>query len=214
MYLPKHFEISDLVEIADFVSSVRAADLVTIGPDGAPIATLMPCVWKDLDIEKDSFGKLIMHMAKGNQQWKSIADGTLGLAIIHGPQAYVSPSNYEAKLTDHKVVPTWNYQSVHLTGTIEVSNDVSLLREIVSDLTDFHEKDREKPWTVEEADPTYLAAQLHGIVSVTLHVKKVEAKYKMSQNRSLVDQENVKVDLLESDRLEEREIAALMPWER
>ncbi|MCX6431200.1 MAG: FMN-binding negative transcriptional regulator [Actinobacteria bacterium] len=214
MYLPKHFEISDLVEISDFVSSVRAADLVTIGPDGAPIATLMPCVWKDLDIENVSYGKLVMHMAKGNQQWKSIVGGTLGLAIIHGPQAYVSPSNYEAKLTDHKAVPTWNYQSVHLTGTVDVNDDVTLLREIVSDLTNFHEKDRVKPWSVDEADPTYLAAQLRGIVAVTLNITKVEAKYKLSQNRSLVDQEHVNADLLKSDRPEEREIAAFMPRER
>jgi transcriptional regulator len=212
MYLPKHFEITDLEEIFRFVADARAADLVTVGPDGLPIATLLPCTWKDLDIEKPSYGKLVMHMSKGNQQWKLIESGGLGLAIIHGSQAYISPSNYEAKLTDHKVVPTWNYQSAHLSGTVEISEDVEQLREIVSDLTDAHETGREKPWGTGEADPAYFEAQLRGIVAVTLHITRVEAKYKLSQNRSLTDQESVKDDLLRSKRQEEQEIARRMPW--
>lgn len=137
-------------------------------------------------------------MAKANPQWKSIDSGSQGLAIIRGPQAYISPSNYEGKLTDHKVVPTWNYQSVHLSGLVEVSEDVELLRGIVSQLTDSHEAKRETPWSVLDAEPKYLEAQLHGIVAVTLHVTKVEAKYKLSQNRSVEDRERVITDLANS----------------
>lgn len=212
MYVPKSFEVTDLAEISRFVSSVRAADLVTMRSDGFPVATLLPCIWKGLDIENHSLGKLVMHMSKGNEQWKSIKFGTLGLAIVHGPQAYISPSNYEGKDTDHKVVPTWNYQSVHLSGTVEISDDVSLLREIVADLTHFHEDDRDVPWDIDTAEPEYLQAQLRAIVAVTLHISSVEAKYKLSQNRSLADQEMVRSDLLNSDDQEEREIAKLMPW--
>ncbi len=169
-----------------------------MNPDGLPVATLMPCVWDTSSIDESDFGRLVMHMAKANPQWKSINSGTQGLAIIHGAQAYVSPSNYEGKLTDHKVVPTWNYQSVHLSGVVEVSEDIELLRQIVSALTDLHETERDTPWSVLEADPKYLNAQLHGIVAVTLRVTNVEAKYKLSQNRSIEDRQRVIADLASS----------------
>lgn len=214
MYIPKHFEISDLDEISRFVSHARAADLVTVSPTGLPVATLMPCVWDTSDVDESNYGSLVMHMARANQQWKSIDTGTPGLAIVHGPQAYVSPSNYEGKLTDHKVVPTWNYQSVHLSGTVEISEDVELLRHIVSSLTDFHEAGRTTPWSVREADPKYFDAQLRGIVAVILRVSKVEAKYKLSQNRSTKDRETVIADLASSSHSGDREIATEMKKSR
>lgn len=207
MYIPKHFEVTDWEEIRAFVSRARAADLVTVGSEGWPVATLMPCLWDTSNLGESNYGSLVMHMARANPQWKSINSGAPGLAIIHGPQAYVSPSNYEGKLTDHKVVPTWNYQSIHLSGNVEVSDDVELLRGIVSSLTDFHEADRANPWSASEADPKYFEAQLHGIVAVTLRVTKVEAKYKLSQNRSAEDRQRVVSDLASSKMHEDVEIA-------
>ena len=203
MYVPKHFEVGEWAEIIGFVARSRAADLVTVDSTGLPMATLMPAIWDTSSIGESDYGSLVMHMAKANSQWKAIEPGAQGLAIIHGPQAYVSPSNYEGKLTDHKVVPTWNYQSVHLSGTVEVSADVELLRQIVSSLTELHEHDRAVPWHVSEADPQYLEAQLHGIIAVTLRVTKVEAKYKLSQNRSMEDRRRVISDLATSQRLED-----------
>ena len=210
MYIPKHFEVSEWSEITQFVESARAADLVTIDQNGMPQATLMPCLWKLDGTDPAQHGSLIMHMARANQHWKSIALGASGLAIVHGPQAYISPSNYEGKRTDHKVVPTWNYQSVHLSGTVEISEDVDLLREIVSDLTDSHEARRTQKWSASDADPKYLQAQLHGIVAVILRVTRVEAKYKLSQNRTREDQSRVIADLESSSLAEDREIALEM----
>lgn len=210
MYIPKHFDVSEWNEITRFVARARAADLVTVDPNGLPQSTLMPCIWQVDDASGNQYGSLVMHMARANQQWKSIELGTRGLAIVHGPQAYVSPSNYEGKNTDHKVVPTWNYQSVHLSGTVELSEDVEILRKIVSDLTDFHEVRRDERWSASDADPNYMQAQLHGIVAVILRVTNVEAKYKLSQNRSLEDQRRVVADLEVSVFAEEREIALEM----
>ena len=210
MYIPKHFEVSEWSEITQFVARARAADLVTIDQSGMPQATLMPCLWKLDGTDEAQHGSLIMHMARANQQWKSITLGASGLAIVQGPQAYISPSNYEGKTTDHKVVPTWNYQSVHLSGTVEISEDVNLLREIVSDLTDSHEARRTLKWSASDADPKYMQAQLNGIVAVILRVTRVEAKYKLSQNRSCEDQSHVIADLESSSLAEEREIASEM----
>ncbi len=210
MYIPKHFDVSEWSEITGFVARARAADLVTVDASGMPQSTLMPCIWQVDDASGTQYGSLVMHMARANQQWKSISAGTKGLAIVHGPQAYISPSNYEGKSTDHKVVPTWNYQSVHLSGTVEISEDVELLRKIVSDLTDFHEARRDEQWSASDADPKYMEAQLHGIAAVILRVTHVEAKYKLSQNRSLEDQRRVIADLESSNFAEEREIASEM----
>ena len=160
MYVPKHFEVHEWDEITGFVARMRAADLVTVDTNGLPHATLMPCIWDTSKSGDSSFGSLVMHMARANAHWKSIHSGDVGLAIVHGPQAYISPSNYEGKITDHKVVPTWNYQSIHLNGIVEISRDIELLRHIVSGLTDFHEAKRPAPWSTSEADPKYFEAQL------------------------------------------------------
>ena len=207
MYIPKHFEVNDWEEITGFVARVRAADLVTVGSDGLLVGTLMPCIWDRSPVDDTNYGSLVMHMARANPHWKSIEIGAAGLAIVHGPQAYISPSNYEGKMSDHKVVPTWNYQSVHLSGMVEVSEDVELLRQIVSDLTNVHERERVQPWSVQDADSKYMEAQLHGIVAITLRITSVEAKYKLSQNRSLEDRKRVIGDLESSPLSDDQEIA-------
>jgi len=210
MYIPPINRVDNWDQITEFVKAARSADLVTVDPDGLPLATLMPAIWQNVDLESNQFGKLVMHMARGNQQWKSLAPGAKGLAIIHGAEAYISPSNYENKHTDHKVVPTWNYESVHLSGTVEVSEDLGLLREIVTDLTTFHEHTRELPWLAEESDPHYFDLQLKGIVAVILHVEKVEAKSKLSQNKSEGDRARIVADLESSGIAGESLIAEKM----
>ena len=210
MYIPPINRVDDWSEIQRFVTGVRAADLVTVDPDGHPLATLLPLVWEPDDLDAGKYGRVIMHMARGNPQWKFITPGTPGLAIVHGAQAYISPSNYSNKLTDHKVVPTWNYQSVHMSGTVEVSEDTELLRQIVTDLTARHESPREVPWSTAESDPRYFELQLKGIVAIILQVKKVEAKSKISQNKSPEERERIVVDLFNSGIPGEEVIAAEM----
>ena len=210
MYIPPINRVDDWDEIVRFVASSRAADLVTINRDGLPIATLMPAVWEGALDAPLNYGRLVMHMARGNPQWRSIQEGTQGLAIVRGAQAYISPTNYANKDTDHKVVPTWNYQTVHLSGVVEVSEDIELLRQIVTDLTAHHEENRELPWKVEQSDPRYFEAELKGIVAVTLLVSKVEAKSKISQNKSPAERERIVEDLFTSGIPGEEVIAAQM----
>ncbi len=207
MYQPAHFTVSDVDHIHEFVTHVAAADLVTVDESGQPHSTLMPCVWK---LDETGHGVLYMHMARANKQWESVHSGARALAIVHGPQAYISPSNYAAKAEHGKVVPTWNYTSVHLSGTVEVSQDPEYLREIVRELTDHHEAGREKSWSIDDAPETYMNAQLRGIVAITLHVDRVEAKAKLNQNRSQEDQNGVIADLATSTHAEEQLIATLM----
>ena len=222
MYLPRHFTWTDLAQIEAFVDAAQSADLVTF--DGTrPVATLLPVIWDrperlpadaghdpDEMAEPGSYGRLLGHIAIANTQWKTAAPGAEALAIIRGPQAYISPAWYEAKARHGRVVPTWNYETVHLSGTIAFHQDTEWLRELVTRLTRLHEGGREHPWAVTDAPPEYIEGQLRAIVGVELTITSVEAKQKLSQNRSELDREGVVAGLREEPGLGSAAIADLM----
>jgi transcriptional regulator len=139
---------------------------------------------------------LLAHVARMNEQWYDVSAGQRVLAIVHGPQAYVSPSWYAAKAEHGRVVPTWNYSAVHLSGTVELVDDVGELRDLVARLTDRHELDRPDPWSVDDAPEAYVAGQLKAIRGIVITLDAVEAKAKLSQNRSAADRDGVVAGLL------------------
>jgi transcriptional regulator len=190
--------MGDLDAVADFVDSAGAADLVTVGADGRPASSLVPILWERHGVDPDTgrFGTLLAHVALMNEQWYDVSDGQRVLAIVHGPQAYVSPSWYAAKAEHGRVVPTWNYSAVHLSGTVELVDDAEELRDLVGRLTDRHELDRPDPWSVDDAPEVYITGQLRAIRGIVIHVDAVEAKAKLSQNRSAADRDRVVAGLL------------------
>ncbi len=195
-----------MAQIGSFVDAAQSAYLVTF--DGTrPVATLLPVIWERPDwlAEADSgteaapgsYGRLLGHVAIANTQWQTAAAGAEALAIVPGPQAYISPSWYESKARHGRVVPTWNYQTVHLTGTVAFHQDSEWLRSFVTRLTRLHEGGREHPWAVSDAPPEYIDGQLRAIVGVELTITSIEAKQKLSQNRSELDREGVVTGLRE-----------------
>ena len=193
MYTPPFNAVDDEQEIRAMVAAARTAWLITVGPEGVPLATLLPVLWHG--------GTVIAHMAKANGHWRTIADGAPALLVTGGPEAYISPSWYAAKAEHGKVVPTWNYTAVHLTGTVRVHQDSEWLRGAVTELTETHEGAREHPWHVTDAPEPYIDAQLNGIIGLEFTVTRVEGKAKLSQNRSAADQAGV-IAGLRADRLE------------
>ena len=196
MYLPRHFTVTDIDWIGEFVDAAAIATLVTF--DGAkPVATLLPVIWDrpadraDASDAPAEYGRLLGHVALANDQWQTAAPGAEGLAIVAGPEAYISPAWYESKARHGRVVPTWNYEAVHLTGPVAFHRDPEWLRGVVTRLTQRHEAGREHPWAVTDAPPEYVDGQLRAIVGVELTVRSVEAKRKLSQNRSEQDQAGV-----------------------
>ena len=186
MYLPRHFTASDEAEIEAFVDSAAAADLVTF--DGTkPVASLIPVLWDRSGAAGGKHGRLLGHLALANPQWRSAGPDTIALAIVHGPQAYVSPSWYPSTARHGKMVPTWNYVSVHFTGPLTVHRDAEWLRDVVTRLTARHEAGRPHPWLVSDAPPEFIDSQLKAIVGVELTIVTVEAKEKLSQNRNPED---------------------------
>jgi transcriptional regulator len=211
VYVPRHFAVTDLARIAEFVDAAQSATLVTF--DGTkPVATLLPVIWdRPAALAEGTWGRLLGHIAIANDQWRTAAPGAEALAIVTGPQAYISPSWYESKTRHGRVVPTWNYEAVHLTGAVTFHQDPEWLRAFVTRLTRRHESVRARPWAVSDAPPEYIDGQLRAIVGVELVISSVEAKQKLSQNRSEPDRAGVVAGLrAESVGPEPAAIADLM----
>ncbi|HWI42179.1 MAG TPA: FMN-binding negative transcriptional regulator [Nocardioides sp.] len=182
MYVPRPNAVDEPAARA-MVEAYGAGELITVGADGYPLATLLPVLW-----ESD---RVVAHFARANPQWRQIHPDTPALLVVGGPQAYVSPSWYAAKAEHGRVVPTWNYSSVHLTGRARVVDDAAWLRRVVTALTDRHEARRDDPWRVGDAPADYVEGMLKAIVGVELVVERVEGKAKLSQNRSAADRAGV-----------------------
>jgi transcriptional regulator len=201
VYVP-HFNQMPEAEVAGFLDAIGAAEVVTTGADGYPVATLMPFVREG--------DRLLLHMARANPHWRSIDGPVPALALVAGPQAYVSPSWYASKREHGRVVPTWTYSAVHLTGTATVRSDEVWLRDLVTRLTDLHESGREERWAVSDAPATYIEKQLRAIIGIEFHVERLEAKAKLSQNRSDEDREGVIAGLAANGDDRDVEVARAM----
>ena len=185
MYVPAHFSASD-AEVRELLAGCPAADLVTSTPDGL-LATFLPVLY---DPAAGEHGALLAHVARNNDQWREPASGE-SLFILHGPDAYVSPSWYASKAEHGRVVPTWNYLTAHVYGRLVVHDDPEWVESMVRRLTDRHERDLPRPWSVDDAPPAFVAGQLRAIVGLELVITRVEAKAKMSQNRPGADRDGV-----------------------
>jgi transcriptional regulator len=183
MYVPHFNAVSDEAEIRRMVAEIGSAQLITVGDDGFPMATLLPVVWKG--------GTVFAHMARANAHWRHIADGSPTLLVVTGAQAYISPSWYATKAEHGKVVPTWNYSAVHLIGRARIREDGEWLRDALDELVEHHEAHREQPWRTADAPERYIRGQLRAIVGIEVAVERVEGKTKLSQNRSENDRRGV-----------------------
>ncbi|HEX8769028.1 MAG TPA: FMN-binding negative transcriptional regulator, partial [Jatrophihabitans sp.] len=130
---------------------------------------------------------------RNNPHWRA-ASGT-SLVIAHGPDAYVSPSWYASKAEHGRVVPTWNYVTAHVYGQLVVHDDVDWVRSLVSRLTARHEEAQPEPWAMTDGPVDYMEGQLRAIVGVELVIERIEAKSKLSQNKSVADQDSVRAAL-------------------
>ncbi len=205
MYNPPAFEMAERQDILALIRAVPLVQFVTATIEG-PMATALPLF---LDETEGEMGTLYGHLARANRQWNTPILGQ-GLAIFSGPDAYVRPGWYAAKKEHGKVVPTWNYATVHATGPVEFFDDPGRLHAVVSRLTALHEANRAEPWAVTDAPATYIAGQLRGIVGLRMPISALAGKRKMSQNRSAADQEGVRRGLAQSDREEDRLVSTMI----
>jgi transcriptional regulator len=189
MYIPKAFREDDLSAVHSLIREYSFATLIT-QHEGVPFATHLPFI---LDTERGPNGSLLAHMARANPQWHDFNSAQEVLVIFQGPHAYISPSWYEDELS----VPTWNYAAVHAYGIPCLIEDGEELYQLLKTLIETHEAQFEKPWPFQLPDD-YLQKMMCGIVGFGIEITRLEGKFKMSQNRTEAERENVITALQES----------------
>jgi transcriptional regulator len=196
MYVPAHFA-PDAAQVDELLRNHGAADLVTVTERGL-VATMLPFIYVPSAGEPSAgqHGALHGHLARNNDQWKLAAAGE-SLAIVRGPDAYITPGWYASKAEHGRVVPTWNYVTAHVYGRFVVHDDPAWTEDLVRRLTAKHEAYRDHPWSVDDAPRPFIEGQLRAIVGVELEITRIEAKAKLSQNRPAADVEGVIAGLRE-----------------
>ncbi|HIQ43987.1 MAG TPA: FMN-binding negative transcriptional regulator [Pseudomonas oleovorans] len=206
MYCPSAFRQDDLATLHQQIQASGLALLSSAGEQGLQ-ASHLPLL---LEPHEGEFGTLYGHFARANPHWRDLATGTEALVVFSGADGYVHPGWYPAKAEHGKVVPTWNYIAVHAWGQAEVFDDPERLLRLVSRLSERHEQGRARPWAVSDAPRAYIDAMLRAIVGFALPIRRIEGKWKLSQNRSASDQAGVRAGLAESVRASDRELAQQM----
>ena len=185
MYIPKSFAETDAAILYDFMRANNFAALIT-QHEGHIVASHIPFM---VDTER---GVLKAHLARANDQWKSFGEGE-ALVIFQGAHAYISPSWYAT----HPSVPTWNYTAVHVYGVPQIVENEGEMRVMLRELVANHERGRSPEWTMELPED-YLQTMMKSIVGFEMKIERIEGKFKLSQNRSEVDQASVIEHLRES----------------
>lgn len=191
MYQPPHFREDRRDVQHALIAAHPLGLLITAGPGGLQ-ANPVPFL---IDAGASAHGTLRAHLARANPQLAELACVGECLVVFQGPQHYVSPSHYPTKRETGKVVPTWNYITVHAWGAPRVMDDAAWLRRQIDDLTRHNESSEAVPWNVTDAPEAYVAAQMKGIVGVEIPIARIEGKWKVSQNRTAADRQGVAAGL-------------------
>jgi len=187
MYIPKPNKLDDKTDIFDLMESSSFATVVTIDDVGLPFATHVPVV---LDRTHGPNGMLISHIARANPQWKHFSNGQEILVIFSGPHAYVSPSWYASNYN----VPTWNYMAVHAYGRPKIVENQIRLQQMLTALVATYEQNLSPEWKVDWSDERN-QNMMQAIIGFEIEITQLEGKSKLSQNKSVADQQGV-VDAL------------------
>ena len=201
LYTPSHFNATDRVAIARLMHDHVFATLVTpAAPE--PFISHLPLLFV---ADCEPHGTLLGHMARANPHWEHAAD-IASVAIFHGPHAYVSPSWYAEP---SKAVPTWNYASVHAHGVLEIIDDPVETRRVLDALVQRFEGQRVAPWQFAMPE-RQRDALVDAIVAFRVRIRRLEAKFKLSQNRPRDDQARVARALDDEGYADAASVAAWM----
>lgn len=174
-----------------------------------PFATLISTAQNELFVShipmylmtKDGKDYLVGHLAKANAHYQNLEGN--GVAVFHGPHAYVSHTWYETA----NVVPTWNYISVHVTGKISITNAEGLAS-IINHMLHIHESGFAA--LAKNTDASLLESLMNQIVGFQLEIEKIEGKWKLSQNKSIETQQKIATQLSNSPDANARNVGAIM----
>jgi transcriptional regulator len=201
IYTPRSFAAPDAAAIARLFDEYPFATLITPG-DPEPFISHLPLQHRPAP---GADGVLLGHMARANPHWQNFGKRTT-VAVFHGPHTYVSPSFYA---DPGGAVPTWNYAVAHVHGVAEPMDNEAETRALLHELVHRYEDGRAQPWRLQfDAGPQ--AGMVGAIVGFRLVIERIEAKFKLSQNRSAEDRERVIRELRADGHAEAEATAAWM----
>jgi transcriptional regulator len=174
VYVAAHFAPAG-DQVHELLRDIGAADLVTVHADGV-VATYLPFLY---DRDVGEHGALLTHVARNNSQAREALVGE-ALVIAHGPDHYIAPDWLPSNARTGEVVPTWNYVTVHAYGTLTVHDDPEWVLDVVRRTTALHEHH----YSVDDVPPDFVARQLRAIIGLEVRLTRIEAKAKMSQNKT------------------------------
>ena len=199
MYIPEFNKLDDTATALGFMRANPFA-IVVSASEGSPFATHIPVIATEA-----AAGILLRgHVARANPQWKMLEQERETMVIFHGPHAYISPSLYESRQS----VPTWNYAAVHACGRARIFEEPEPLTEVLLETIAVFEQAYLDQWR--ELNENYRAKMLGQIVGFEIAVERLEAKFKLSQNRPRGDQARIIQSLESSDDTAISAVARLM----
>jgi transcriptional regulator len=180
LYIPEFNRLKDSAVALDFMRANPFAIVVSAG-GGAPFATHIPV------LANEAAGRILLrgHVARANPHWKMLEQERETLIIFHGPHAYISPSLYGSR----ESVPTWNYAAVHAYGRARAFSDTEPLTEVLLQTIAVFDQAYLDQWR--GLNENYRAKMLSQIVGFEIAVERLEAKFKLSQNRPTADQARI-----------------------
>src|SRR5580658_1762904 len=208
MYIPEHFRVHDHADAIAFMRANPFAILVSTPPassiaspnNDSPFATHLPV----FVVETAEYVVLRGHVAKANPHWRYLEQQPDCLTIFHGPHAFISTANH----TTRETVPTWNYGAVHVYGKARAFASPGELQGVLDQLISTFEPEFAEQWA--SLTETYRQRMLTHIVGFEIAVTKIEAKFKLSQNRTKEEQANVITSLEKAEDTAASGVSRLM----
>ena len=193
MYVPSHFAEERLDVLHQLMHDHPLGTLVTLAPDGLD-ACHIPFEIAPASADAPH-GTLRAHIARNNPLWRNASAALDALVVFQGPQAYITPSWYQEKAVSGKVVPTYDYATVHAYGRLRIIDDAAWLHALLERLSRRHEATRAQPWQLADAPPDYIEKMLAAIIGIEIPLTRVIGSWKASQNRSQADRATIAASL-------------------
>jgi len=194
MHCAEHFKQTDPAPLLRLMHEHPLAT-VTAVIEGQLEANHLPLLWRD---DGSEWGCLVGHIAR-KDPLAHTPPGAEVLVMFQGPQRYISPNWYATKAEHGKVVPTWNYLAVHAWGPLVLHPEPAWILAQLTELTERHEGQQPKPWAVSDAPSDFTERLLGVLIGIEIPIRRVQGKFKLSQNQPLANQLGVIQGLRQGD---------------
>ncbi len=183
MYTPRYHALTDRATMHGHIAQHPLGAWVC-NAGGQLLANHIPFV---LDPHPGPNGRLLGHVSRANPVWRELVGGVPSVVMFVGPQAYITPSWYPGKREHGKVVPTWNYVTVHAHGIACAMESPDWIRGMLERLTDAQEAARPEPWRLADAPADYIEKMLRAVVGIEISINRLEGRLKVSQDEDRAD---------------------------